>query len=83
MIDIILKDLDSYLGRVFEEVAKQFLLRLNREGSLPFKFTKVGRWWHRQEEIDLVALNEREGVIRRSQVERSQKEGRKKDFKQA
>jgi AAA+ ATPase superfamily predicted ATPase len=25
---------------------------------LPFLFTKLGRWWHKDKEIDLVALNE-------------------------
>ena len=26
--------------------------------SLPFEFTKIGCWWHRDKEIDLVALND-------------------------
>ena len=26
--------------------------------ELPFIFTKLGRWWHQDKEIDLVALNE-------------------------
>jgi hypothetical protein len=50
----------QYLGLVFEKVAKQFLVELNRHGGLPFKFSRIGRWWHKSEEIDLVALNERE-----------------------
>jgi AAA+ ATPase superfamily predicted ATPase len=29
-----------------------------QEQKLPFIFTKLGRWWHRDREIDLVALNE-------------------------
>ncbi len=51
---------DHYLGFVFEKVARQFLIELNKAGKLPFRFTKIGRWWHKNEEIDLVALNERE-----------------------
>ncbi len=51
---------NHYLGHAFEEVARQFLVELNRAGKLPFRFTKIGRWWHKNEEIDLVALNERE-----------------------
>ncbi|WP_148883731.1 ATP-binding protein [Thermococcus aciditolerans] len=51
---------NTYVGRAFEEVAKQFLIELNRSGKLPFRFTKIGRWWRKGEEIDLVALNERE-----------------------
>ncbi|WP_394325348.1 DUF234 domain-containing protein [Thermococcus sp. JCM 11816] len=44
----------------FEDVSKEFLIELNKEGKLPFRFTKIGRWWHKNEEIDLVALNEHE-----------------------
>ncbi|NJD99757.1 ATP-binding protein [Thermococcus sp. LS1] len=54
------KAFNTYVGRVFEEVAREFLIELNKAGRLPFRFTKVGKWWHRGEEIDLVALNERE-----------------------
>ncbi|NJE42032.1 ATP-binding protein [Thermococcus sp. GR6] len=54
------EDYPHYLGWVFEKVARQFLVGLNRRGELPFKFTKIGRWWHKNEEIDLVALNEQE-----------------------
>ncbi|RLF89213.1 ATP-binding protein, partial [Thermococci archaeon] len=25
---------------------------------LPFKFSKIGRWWHKGEEIDIVALGD-------------------------
>jgi len=51
---------NAYVGRAFEDMARQFLVELNRAGNLPFMFTKVGRWWHKKEEIDLVALNEGE-----------------------
>jgi AAA+ ATPase superfamily predicted ATPase len=44
------------MGTVFEKVCKQFLL-LNRD-RLPFTITKLGRWWHKDKEIDVVALNE-------------------------
>ena len=56
-------EFNHYLGFAFEEIAKQFLIELNRASKLPFRFTKIGRWWHRGEEIDLVALNEREKKV--------------------
>jgi AAA+ ATPase superfamily predicted ATPase len=46
------KDFDSYLGRVFEDVAIEFLRGLG--------YSRVGRWWHGEEEIDAVALGEGE-----------------------
>ncbi|ADT83506.1 ATP-binding protein [Thermococcus barophilus] len=57
------EDYSRYLGWVFEKVARQFLVRLNKAGRLPFRFTKIGKWWHKSEEIDLVALNEREKKV--------------------
>nr|WP_297506314.1 ATP-binding protein [Thermococcus sp.] len=51
---------NTYVGKAFEEIARQFLIELNRAGELPSSFTRIGRWWHKNEEIDLVALNERE-----------------------
>ncbi|WP_324735920.1 ATP-binding protein [Thermococcus sp. SY098] len=51
---------NEYIGFVFEEIAKQFLIELNKTGRLPFRFTRIGKWWHKGEEIDLLALNERE-----------------------
>ena len=54
------RDFNQYIGFAFEEIAKQLLIELNREGRLPFKFTKIGRWWHKGEEIDIVALNRKE-----------------------
>ena len=55
-----LEEYNAYLGGIFEDVARQFLIKLNKAGRLPFRFTKVGRWWRKGEEIDIVALNERE-----------------------
>ena len=44
------------MGTVFEKVCKQFLF-LQRD-TLPFTFTKIGRWWHKDKEIVVVALDE-------------------------
>jgi AAA+ ATPase superfamily predicted ATPase len=44
-------DFDVYLGRVFEDVALEFV-------GEKLKPSKIGKWWHRGEEIDIVALDE-------------------------
>ncbi|WP_048149576.1 ATP-binding protein [Palaeococcus ferrophilus] len=59
-VETIRRDYPHYLGPVFEKIAREFLIKLNKREKLPFKFTRIGRWWHKNEEIDLVALNERE-----------------------
>ena len=45
-----LEECNAYLGGIFEDIARQFLIRLNRAGNLSFRFTKLGRWWHKSEE---------------------------------
>ncbi len=50
-------DFNAYMCSIFEKLARNPEVFLRLTG---FRFTKLGRWWHRGEEIDLVALNERE-----------------------
>ncbi len=59
-IDDFKRNFNTFLGKPFEGIAKEFLMEANQKGFLPFRFTKLGRWWHKGEEIDIVALNERE-----------------------
>ena len=54
-IDLIKRDYNRYLGGIFEDVVKQFLIR---EKNKIFNFTRIGKWWHREREIDVVAMNE-------------------------
>lgn len=49
---------NSYLGFVFENIAKEFLIE-----KKPFKFQMIGRWWHKNIEIDIVTLNEETSEI--------------------
>lgn len=52
------KTYDMYLGAVFEKVASEFLWE-----TKPFGFNLLGRWWHKDKEIDLAALNNNENKI--------------------
>ena len=60
---------NSYMGYVFEEICKQYLWLRNRQGSLPFIFTGLGRWWgtdsrtRTQEEIDIIAADGSNALI--------------------
>ena len=47
---------NCYVSFVFEEVCKQAIIEMTQKGK--FGFTKTGRWWYEDKEIDLVALNE-------------------------
>lgn len=51
------KEFNSFAGRVFESVCKEFLIEMNKRNKLPFRFTDVGPWWDRKgNEIDIVSL---------------------------
>jgi hypothetical protein len=54
----ITRNLNTHIGRVFEDVAEEFLRHIYKG-----KFSRLGRWWHRGEEIDLVVLDERKKEI--------------------
>jgi AAA+ ATPase superfamily predicted ATPase len=49
--------LDEYTSRIFEDVCRQYLRVLNRKKALPFYFTKIGRWWDKANEIDIMATD--------------------------
>ena len=50
--------IDNHVSFVFENVCLQKMWQLNKQNELPFKFTRVGRWWDKNTEIDIVGLNE-------------------------
>ncbi|VVB92789.1 Archaea bacterial proteins of uncharacterised function [uncultured archaeon] len=61
--ELIMKDINSYFGKAFEKQASEFLIEMNRKGSLHFEFMDIGRWWHKTEEIDIITLNKEKKEI--------------------
>lgn len=45
------RDFNAYVGKVFEEIAKEFMWEVSN-------YHRIGKWWDRGEEIDILALNE-------------------------
>ena len=54
---IVEPSIDAYTSRVFEDVCRQYLRLLNRRSALPFYFTKIGRWWDKVSEVDIMATD--------------------------
>jgi AAA+ ATPase superfamily predicted ATPase len=54
-------ELPAYMGLVFEEICKQYLMEQAKAGALPFLPGQIGGWWgnnpveKRQEEIDILS----------------------------
>ena len=49
---LISRDLNSYVGRCFEEICIQFV------ADSGIKYTRIGSWWHKDKEINIVAIDD-------------------------
>jgi len=58
VIDLIKEDLNSYMGKKFEKICMEAMIEMNVRGQLPFHFKTIGGWWHKDREIDIIAMNE-------------------------
>jgi hypothetical protein len=56
----ILPDLDHFVSTAFEEAAIAFTARLAQTGGLTFLPERIGGWWDRDAEIDVLAINQTE-----------------------
>ena len=48
----------EFVAQVFEECCANYLWQLADRGEIPFTPQRVGRWWSKEKEIDIVALNQ-------------------------
>ena len=70
--DYIEESLHNYASKSFEKVCIEYMYSLNRQRKLPFRFSKIGRWWgtvtkviegkkrNCAEEIDIIATDKNE-----------------------
>ncbi len=56
VLELIKKDFSQYGGYIFENLIRE--LTVKRFIFNHFPLSRIGRWWHKEREIDLVALNE-------------------------
>lgn len=50
-------EFNRYLGFVFEEVCCQVLVEMAKKALLPLRVEKIGKWWWKDEEIDILGLD--------------------------
>ena len=56
---------NAYLGKVFEEIAKEYIVSRVKSGELEIDADVMRRWQNQAEEIDFIAYSsrEKEGVL--------------------
>ena len=61
--EVFSEQINSHIGRAFEDCARQYMWRALKEERLPVSFKRIGRWWgndpeqRREEEIDFIAFS--------------------------
>jgi AAA+ ATPase superfamily predicted ATPase len=58
VLTVLEREYSTYMGEIFEEICKALLRNLN----IPLfeePGTRIGTWWHKDKEIDVVAMNEK------------------------
>ncbi|MFH1148214.1 MAG: ATP-binding protein [Pseudomonadota bacterium] len=61
VIQQIRKSFSSYVGFAFERLCRESCQKLMKTGVM--EYTAIGKWWDKQNEIDVVALNENTETI--------------------
>lgn len=61
VLNKIKESFEQHLSVVYEDVCKELCLRFMKEGKI--HFTTIGKWWIKNKEIDLVAIDEEDKSI--------------------
>jgi len=54
---------ENFVSYAFEEAARSYIVRLARRGDLPFLPDRIGGWWDKNSEIDVLAVSDSEGAL--------------------
>ncbi len=57
VVEQVKNELDDYTSKTFEKVCLEHFTLLAKEGKV--SFTRIGKWWYRGTEIDIVAIDEK------------------------
>lgn len=59
------EDFNAYVGSIFEEICKQFVVKEISKGNIDLKANIIGRWIYKGEEIDLITYSskDRKGIL--------------------
>jgi len=61
----IMEEINDFMGLVFEDICRQYFIRLAKAGKLPFTPYMIGKWWGNnpaikaQDDIDILAVDKK------------------------
>jgi len=58
VLDEVKSEFTAFMGPVFEEICRNWLMEHVGTSNLPFVPDRMGAWWDRNEEIDILAYND-------------------------
>ncbi|MCP5107228.1 MAG: ATP-binding protein [bacterium] len=62
VIPLVKEGWNNYMGGIYEDIAGQLVGEMIKAGELPF-VEKLGRWWNKEMEFDIVGLNNKKVCI--------------------
>lgn len=64
LVDTVIRPrMDEFTGPIFEAVAREALQAMDKTGRLPFRLERLGRWWDKDAEIDLIGVGGKENLF--------------------
>ena len=73
VMTLIHKSITELQSKNYERIAQEILLDASLSNHIPMKIEEIGRWWDKNEEIDIVALNSEKNEILFGEVNWSNK----------
>jgi len=61
-IPLVREQWNDYMGEVYEDIAVQLVREMIKRDELPF-VEKLGRWWNKEMEIDILGINGKKGCL--------------------
>ena len=53
------EEFKAHLGRIFEDICTEVLVEMTKKNLLPVHVEKIGKWWWKETEIDIVGLEDK------------------------
>ncbi|MEM3088683.1 MAG: DUF234 domain-containing protein [Candidatus Bathyarchaeia archaeon] len=50
------EEFKTHLGQIFEDICTEALVEMAKKNLLPLQIEKIGKWWRKETEIDIVGI---------------------------